>query len=124
MPPFVIGRYGVGSVADSADRGLFGRLLRQLRLKANLSQQALAVRSGLSVQAIGMLERGDRRSPRPSTVKLLASALRLPSDRADALVAASQGSDPLSAEPGTPAPLADVSAAAGAEPAASSAVRT
>jgi tetratricopeptide (TPR) repeat protein/transcriptional regulator with XRE-family HTH domain len=66
----------------------FGALLRQLRDTANLTQEELAERAGLSVHAISMLERDVRRAPRPSTVELLASALRLDIVGRDALVAA------------------------------------
>lgn len=62
----------------------FGLRLRRLRAAANLTQEDLAGRSGLSVNAIGMLERGVRRIPRPSTVALLAQALGLdPAQRRD-----------------------------------------
>jgi transcriptional regulator with XRE-family HTH domain/tetratricopeptide (TPR) repeat protein len=46
-------------------------------LDANLTQEALAARSGVSADAISMLERGIRRSPRRSTIDLLSRALRL-----------------------------------------------
>ena len=71
-------------------RPSFASLLRRYRLEANLTQLALAARSGLSVQAIGMLERGTRRSPRPGTVGLLSRALRLGPSQAQALLEASQ----------------------------------
>lgn len=68
----------------------FGDLLRDLRLSANLTQEALADRSGLSVHAVGMLERGVRRAPRPSTVRLLAAALGVDGPQRTALVAAAR----------------------------------
>jgi transcriptional regulator with XRE-family HTH domain len=71
--------------------GAFGTLLRDYRAAANLTQEELAERSGMSVQAIGALERGDRRSPRPSTVEYLAEALKLDASRREALVAAARG---------------------------------
>jgi predicted ATPase/transcriptional regulator with XRE-family HTH domain len=55
----------------------FGELLRRWRLGANLSQAELAARAGVSIQAIGALERGDRRAPRSQTVVMLADALEL-----------------------------------------------
>jgi tetratricopeptide (TPR) repeat protein/DNA-binding XRE family transcriptional regulator len=55
----------------------FGQLLRQLRGAAGLTQEDLADRSGLSVDAVSMLERGRRRAPRSGTVALLAEALGL-----------------------------------------------
>jgi tetratricopeptide (TPR) repeat protein/transcriptional regulator with XRE-family HTH domain len=67
----------------------FGELLRCHRLDANLTQEALAARSHLSVQAIGMLERGTRRSPRRDTVVRLSRALRLSPSQTEALLTAS-----------------------------------
>lgn len=69
--------------------GWFGSTLREYRAAANLTREELAERAGLSVHAIGMLERGVRRLPRPGTVELLAWALRLdPSQRAVLVAAA------------------------------------
>ena len=61
----------------------FGTLLRQLRLRAGLSQEALAERARLSIEAVSALERGARRAPQHQTLALLADALRvMPADRA------------------------------------------
>ena len=68
----------------------FGEQLRWLREGTGLTQVALSARSGLSVQAISMLERGVRRSPRRSTVDLLVRALRLDPSDAEALLWASR----------------------------------
>jgi predicted ATPase/DNA-binding XRE family transcriptional regulator len=65
----------------------FGTLLRQYRLAAGLSQEALAERAGLSARAVSDLERGARQTPYPHTVRQLARALRLPSADRDRLVA-------------------------------------
>ena len=54
---------GAGSGRDES----FGLRLRRLRVAANLTQEDLAGRAGLSVNAIGLLERGLRRIPRPSS---------------------------------------------------------
>jgi predicted ATPase/transcriptional regulator with XRE-family HTH domain len=54
-----------------------GELLRYHRIAAALSQEALAERAGLSVRAIGDLERGIHQLPRLETVRLLADALGL-----------------------------------------------
>jgi transcriptional regulator with XRE-family HTH domain len=78
---------------ESVDRASFGELLRRYRLEANLTQAALAVRAHLSVQAIGMLERGARRSPRRDTVVRLTGALRLKPTQAEVLIAASVADD-------------------------------
>jgi transcriptional regulator with XRE-family HTH domain/tetratricopeptide (TPR) repeat protein len=69
---------------------LFGVLLRDHRLAAALTQEALAERAGLSVTAVSALERGRRRAPRLSTVRDLAGALGLDeSDRRSLALAAS-----------------------------------
>ena len=61
-----------------ADTGFsFGDLLRRFRGSANLTQEDLAARTGLTPQAIGLLERGERRRPHRYTVQKLAEALEL-----------------------------------------------
>jgi predicted ATPase/DNA-binding XRE family transcriptional regulator len=55
----------------------FGVLLRQYRLAAGLSQEALAERARLSSDGISALERGHRRTPQRETLALLAGALAL-----------------------------------------------
>ncbi len=55
----------------------FASLLRHYRKVAGLTQEELAERARLSVQAIGALERGDRRAPHKETIDLLAEALAL-----------------------------------------------
>jgi transcriptional regulator with XRE-family HTH domain/tetratricopeptide (TPR) repeat protein len=71
--------------------GAFGALLRKFRAEANITQEELAERSGLSPKAIAALEQGTRRSPRPSTVEWLAEALKLDVSRKEAFVAAARG---------------------------------
>src|SRR5215204_7503786 len=55
----------------------FGDLLRHHRDSANLTQEDLAERTGLTPQAISLLERGERRRPHRYTVEKLAEALGL-----------------------------------------------
>jgi predicted ATPase/DNA-binding XRE family transcriptional regulator len=55
----------------------FAEVLRDLRVAAGLSQEALAERANLSVDSISALERGVRRAPYRKTVELLAAALSL-----------------------------------------------
>ena len=55
-------------------RGDFATLLKRQRETAGLSQEELAERAGLSVQAVSALERGTRRNPHAATVRLLADA--------------------------------------------------
>jgi transcriptional regulator with XRE-family HTH domain len=52
----------------------FGRVVRGLRERAQLSQEALAARSGLHRTYISILERGQR-SPTLDTIAALAHAL-------------------------------------------------
>jgi predicted ATPase/DNA-binding CsgD family transcriptional regulator len=81
----------------------FGELLLSLRVAAGLTQEALAERAGLSVRAISSLERGERRLPYPSTVQVLARALRLSAaDRAR--LAAARQRRPARARPAAPTP--------------------
>jgi predicted ATPase/DNA-binding XRE family transcriptional regulator len=62
---------------DSGTGLTFGDLLRRHRASANITQEDLAERTGLTPQAIGLLERGERRRPYAYTVRKLAEALEL-----------------------------------------------
>jgi predicted ATPase/DNA-binding XRE family transcriptional regulator len=66
----------------------FGDLLREFRLRAGFSQEYLAERAHVSLEAIGSLERGVRRAPYPATLKLLVEALSLAADERLALESA------------------------------------
>jgi predicted ATPase/transcriptional regulator with XRE-family HTH domain len=55
----------------------FAELLRTLRVRAALTQEELAERSGLTPHAISALERGARTRPYPHTVRALGEALGL-----------------------------------------------
>ncbi len=55
----------------------FGILLKRYRMAADLTQEALAARAGLSARTIADLERGINRTPRHDTFELLMSALDL-----------------------------------------------
>jgi len=68
----------------------FGELLRQRRLAAGLTQEALAERAGVSAKAISDLERDPGRTPRLDTVGLLADALG-PDERTALLAVAVDG---------------------------------
>ncbi|NUP22462.1 MAG: helix-turn-helix domain-containing protein, partial [Streptomyces sp.] len=79
----------------------FGDELRRLRLKAGMTQEELAERSGVSVRTIRGLETGTRSNPRMSTVEQLADALELgPKDREGLMIAAGL------LDPGQPVPPA------------------
>jgi predicted ATPase/DNA-binding CsgD family transcriptional regulator/DNA-binding XRE family transcriptional regulator len=70
------------------DTAPFAKLLRSYRLGCGFTQEELAERAQVSARAISDLERGLKRAPRASTVRLLAVALGLTSEEATALVAA------------------------------------
>jgi predicted ATPase/DNA-binding XRE family transcriptional regulator len=66
----------------------FGTRLRQLREAAGLTQEELALRSGVSAKAISTLERGERKRPYPHTIRSLADALELSKNERAALFVA------------------------------------
>jgi tetratricopeptide (TPR) repeat protein/transcriptional regulator with XRE-family HTH domain len=68
----------------------FGRVLRRHRTAAGLTQEALAERAQLSVDAISSLERGTRQTPHQGTVELLADALQLSAEDRIAFMAAAR----------------------------------
>lgn len=76
------GRYEEGMQA------MFGDTLRAHRRAQGLTQESLAERALISEQAVGALERGDRRFPRRDTVTRLADALGLAGDARDRFAAA------------------------------------
>src|SRR3954468_13703471 len=79
----------VGRGVMSRMTATFADLLRQLRTAAALSQEELAERAGVSLRGLSDLERGVRRTPHLTTVRLLADALALnPEDRQALLAAA------------------------------------
>ncbi|WP_328993016.1 helix-turn-helix domain-containing protein [Kribbella sp. NBC_01245] len=61
----------------------FGQLLRRHRRAVGITQEMLAARSGLSVEAIGALERGTRRAPHQGTIEQLVDALGLADEARD-----------------------------------------
>ena len=95
------------------ERVPFGALLRRFRIDAAVSQETLAERAGISVQAVGVLERGDRRAPYRATVDLLIAALALEGpDRSELLAAAESGRAARVRSKG-PVPLPAIASAAG-----------
>jgi len=69
-----------GQEAEEVETGTgltFGDLLRRHRNSANITQEDLAGRTGLTPQAIGLIERGERRRPHRHTVGKLAEVLGL-----------------------------------------------
>jgi non-specific serine/threonine protein kinase len=68
----------------------FAALLRHHRLMVGWSQEELAERARISLNAIGSLERGINRQPHPRTVALLADALELVGELRAVFVAAAR----------------------------------
>jgi predicted ATPase/DNA-binding XRE family transcriptional regulator len=66
----------------------FGTLLRRYRERAGLSQEELAEQAGMTGQAIGALEREERRRPYPATVRRLAATLGLSEEERSAFLSA------------------------------------
>ena len=63
--------------AETSEALAFAELLRRYRASARMTQEDLASRTGLTPQAIGLLERGERRRPHAYTVQVLGEALGL-----------------------------------------------
>ena len=78
-----------------------------MRKDAGLSQQELALRAGLSLNAVNGLERGARKHPYPHTVRSLADALGLSEEERSSLLAAvpGRGKPVAAAAAATPANL-------------------
>lgn len=97
----------------------FGELLRRYREAAGYSQEQLAARARLSANAVGALERGERKRPYPDTLRRLADALELGEESRASLSAtvrhgsaeprpvptAAPGWNPEPALPGEPTPI-------------------
>jgi tetratricopeptide (TPR) repeat protein/transcriptional regulator with XRE-family HTH domain len=69
----------------------FGCLLRRLRAREQLTQEALAEAATLSVRTISDLERGVNRTARRATAELLATALGLVGPERSSFIAAARG---------------------------------
>src|SRR5580700_2409567 len=75
---------------DAASRSSFGALLREFRLAAGLSQDALAERAAMSADGISALERGVNKAPQRETLALLLEALQLQAQQRQAIEAAAR----------------------------------
>ncbi|AUG81562.1 hypothetical protein CFP65_6945 [Kitasatospora sp. MMS16-BH015] len=82
----------------------FGPLLRESRLRAGLTQEELAARSGISAHTISVLESGKRR-PHLSSVTRLAEALGLDREDRDRLTTEAR-SEPADSPPSSTRPPA------------------
>ena len=81
----------------------FAELLRTYRRAAQMTQEKLAERAGLSVRALRKLESGASVAPRRDTIDLLAAALKLPDENRSLLEAsASHQRFPALATPSLP----------------------
>jgi len=69
----------------AADTAELAALLKKFRVQAGLSQQALAERALISVQAVSALERGYRKAPYHVTLERIADALALSYEARQAL---------------------------------------
>ncbi len=69
----------------------FGTRLKSFRRAAGMTQEMLAERSDLSVNAISALERGERQHPYPRTIQALATALGLDDAGRASLIEAAAG---------------------------------
>ncbi len=69
----------------------FGPLLKHLRTTAELTQEELAERAGVSARLISDLERGIVQRPRRDTIRMLADGLRLPDPDRETFTNAARG---------------------------------
>src|SRR5689334_21709949 len=83
---------------------MFGGLVRTYRRRLGMTQEDLSDRTGVHSRTIAKIENGQIAFPRPSTVRLLASAFELAgAERSAFLAAAAAGAPPVSATPAAPA---------------------
>jgi transcriptional regulator with XRE-family HTH domain len=77
----------IASLPASGEEQSLGALVRWWRERALLTQEQLAERTGLNVRTIRRLESRELQKPRPTSILLLAEALRLNSEEQAVLVA-------------------------------------
>lgn len=99
-----------GCEMETEEPQAFSGLVRAFRKRAGLTQEELAARAGLSLDAVGLLERGERRRPQRETIRLLAAALGLSDAERTrfAAVARAPGPEQPPALPTPAAPLPSV----------------
>ncbi|MFD5465883.1 ATP-binding protein [Kitasatospora sp. NPDC127059] len=113
-------------MAVASGTGEFGHLLAGYRVAAGLTQEDLAATAGVSLRALGDMERGRTRGPQRRTVQALAAALGLDGPQTSALERAAQSGRPRGVRqvpsqgtavlPATPASATPAPAAPGAVP--------
>ncbi|TDD12325.1 helix-turn-helix domain-containing protein [Nonomuraea deserti] len=79
------GTHDAAAAGPPAAEPTLGALLRAWRERALLTQQELAVRSGLSVRTVRRLEADELRRPRTASMRLLAEALALDAEELSVL---------------------------------------
>lgn len=79
-----VSRRHLGAQGEPAS--LFGLTLRRYRLRAGLSQNALAKIVGINASYINRLESGEREEPTREVARALARALRLATEETDRLL--------------------------------------
>jgi len=84
------------------ERNTFAAHVRRLRLRAGLSQEALAEKAGVSVATIGAIEEGQRRRPHPHTLRALADSLGLSETERTELFRPSVSVSPRPSSPAAP----------------------
>ncbi len=83
------GQHGAEALSDESDgESGFPELLRSLRTRAGLSQNALARQVGIDASYLNRLEAGTREPPRRQLAEALAGALARDDDEADRLLVA------------------------------------
>ena len=90
---------------DAGSGPTFGDLLRRHRDAAGLTQEDLSERTGITPQAISLLERGERRRPHRYTVQRLAEALGIEGRNLTSFEAASRRPVARQASPEPSRPL-------------------
>jgi predicted ATPase/transcriptional regulator with XRE-family HTH domain len=94
----------------------FGQLLKRLRAAADLTQEELAERSGVSARLISDIERGAIQQSRRDTVRMLADGLGLTTSDRDTFTALARRrtmTGPADGSPGAPLPRTNVPRASG-----------
>lgn len=90
-------------VSEAPSEQSFGKLVLSLRLKAGLTQEELADRSGVSVRALSDIERSRTTRPYKDSVERLADALRLSGLAREHFLDAARGRGTGSSPPAPPA---------------------
>ncbi|WP_265867739.1 helix-turn-helix domain-containing protein [Streptomyces sp. SKN60] len=124
MPEETLGEEEIASIARAADamsvygKEPFGAVLRGLRQRGRLTMEELAEASGVSVRAIGDMERGRSLVPQRRTVVALAEGLGLTDDEREALLTTARAARPTRAVAvaGTVVPPRSVGDFTGREP--------